>query len=57
LEGRFVTDYALNNLIATLRKQLCSKEKNQYIVTIPKRGYRLAAKVYYNTDSASSVLS
>jgi len=29
--GRFVTDYALNNVIASLRKYLSSDDKNKYI--------------------------
>lgn len=45
--GRFVTDYALNNVIASLRKYLSSDDKNKYIITRPKRGYQLIASVEF----------
>ncbi|WP_395339912.1 winged helix-turn-helix domain-containing protein [Ningiella sp. W23] len=45
--GRFVTDYALNNVIASLRKYLCPDDKNKYIVTRPKRGYQLVSPVEF----------
>lgn len=46
--GRFVTDYALNNVIASLRKYLCADDKDKFIITRPKRGYQLIADVEFN---------
>ena len=43
--GRYVTEYALNNTIATLRKHLDPLNKDAYIVTRPKRGYQLVCSV------------
>jgi DNA-binding winged helix-turn-helix (wHTH) protein/TolB-like protein/Tfp pilus assembly protein PilF len=48
--GRFVTDYALNNTVASLRKYLDAENKNKYIITRPKRGYQLNCKVIWPTD-------
>ena len=43
--GRYVTEYALNNTIATLRKHLDPLNKNTYILTRPKRGYQLICDI------------
>lgn len=45
-KDRVVTEYALNNLISGLRKSLNDKQSPEaYIVTRPKLGYQLIAKV------------
>ncbi|MBF7073321.1 winged helix-turn-helix domain-containing protein [Glaciecola sp. MH2013] len=43
--GRFVTDYALNSTIASLRKYLNPEDRESYIVTRPKRGYQIVAAI------------
>ena len=52
-QGRIVTDNAVNRVIAKLRKLLGDDSANpSYIVTLPKKGYRLIAPVtYVNTLS------
>ncbi|MEP0356531.1 MAG: winged helix-turn-helix domain-containing protein [Paraglaciecola sp.] len=56
--GRFVTDYALNNVISTLRKHLSPNDRSKYIVTRPKIGYQLAVKVsYFEQQSPTSYVS
>ena len=47
-QGRYVTDYALNNIIASLRKYLDADNKDKYIVTRPKRGYQLNCEVHWS---------
>lgn len=43
---RYVTEYALNNLVSSLRKYLSSESsKDSYIKTRPKMGYQLVAPV------------
>jgi TolB-like protein/DNA-binding winged helix-turn-helix (wHTH) protein/Tfp pilus assembly protein PilF len=50
-KDRVVTEYALNNLISNLRKELNTKgEKEAYIATRPKLGYQLIAKVELITN-------
>ena len=45
-KGTYVTDEVLSRAISVLRKQLGDDRKNpEYIVTIPKRGYRLIKPV------------
>jgi TolB-like protein/DNA-binding winged helix-turn-helix (wHTH) protein/tetratricopeptide (TPR) repeat protein len=43
--GRYVTDYALNNLVASLRRHLHKNDNTHYITTRPKSGYQLAVAV------------
>lgn len=45
-DGRYVTDYALNNLVASLRKHLAADQQiAEYIKTRPKKGYQLCVPV------------
>lgn len=44
-KGRYVTDYALNNLVSSLRKYLATDNNKEYIKTRPKRGYQLTLPV------------
>lgn len=56
-DGRYVTDYALNNLVASLRKHLAAdQETDEYIKTRPKKGYQLCVSVerLSKTNSTSS---
>ena len=41
----FVEEGALNRSISVLRKALCETEREKYIDTVPKRGYRFVAPV------------
>lgn len=51
-EGAYVTDNALMNTIAELRKALGDDARNpRYIATIPKRGYRLIAPITKRTKA------
>ncbi|MCP4271355.1 MAG: hypothetical protein GY781_05230, partial [Gammaproteobacteria bacterium] len=48
-----ISDYALNTLIANLRKNLADHDNPpEYIQTRPKLGYNLAVKVVWHTKSA-----
>jgi DNA-binding winged helix-turn-helix (wHTH) protein/TolB-like protein/lipoprotein NlpI len=53
---RYVTDYALNNVVASLRKYLDAENKDKYIITRPKRGYQLNCKVLW-PPAASNTLA
>ncbi len=54
-EGAYVTDNALMNTIAELRKALGDDARNpRYIATIPKRGYRLIAPISGETRTQTS---
>jgi TolB-like protein/DNA-binding winged helix-turn-helix (wHTH) protein/Tfp pilus assembly protein PilF len=52
--GRYVTDYALNNLVASLRRHLHKNHNNNYITTRPKSGYQLAVAVVELRQLAST---
>ena len=56
-QGRIVTDNAVNRVIAKLRKLLGDDSANpSYIVTLPKKGYRLIAPVtHVNTLSDTQI--
>ena len=56
-QGRIVTDNAVNRVIAKLRKLLADDSANpSYIVTLPKKGYRLIAPVtHVNTLSDTQI--
>ncbi|MEP1383284.1 MAG: winged helix-turn-helix domain-containing protein [Paraglaciecola sp.] len=55
--GRHVTDYALNNVIASLRKYLDAENKNKYIVTRPKRGYQLNCDLVWAPTKVDPIYS
>ena len=42
--GRYVSEHALNNVVAMLRKHLNNGDDRNYITTQPKRGYVLSVK-------------
>ncbi|WP_269521288.1 winged helix-turn-helix domain-containing tetratricopeptide repeat protein [Alteromonas sp. BMJM2] len=44
-QGRYVTDFALNSLVSSLRKHLDKHDSNAFIKTRPKRGYQLIQTV------------
>lgn len=47
-DGRYVTDYALNNLVASLRKHLAADTHTaEYIKTRPKKGYQLSVPIEF----------
>ena len=53
--GMIVTDDAVTNAVIKLRKALGDDARNPtYIATIPKRGYRLIAKVHTAPDVPSA---
>ena len=54
--GRYVTDYALNNLVASVRRHLHKKDGDNPITTRPKSGYQLNATVieYGALDTSES---
>lgn len=58
-QGRYSGDYALNNLISTLRKYLNGTGKNEaYIKTRPKLGYQLVVscqKIYAEQEQTSPI--
>lgn len=43
--GSVVTEHAVNRVIGKLRKTLNEDSEEKYIITIPKKGYQLIAKV------------
>ncbi|MET0088068.1 MAG: winged helix-turn-helix domain-containing protein [Sedimenticola sp.] len=54
--GVIVSDDTLTQAVIKLRKALGDSAKNaRYIQTIPKRGYRLCAKVSYETTPSAAV--
>lgn len=53
-QGRYVTDYALNNIIASLRKYLDADNKDKYIITRPKRGYQLNCEVSWSSKQSDA---
>ncbi|MES9967657.1 MAG: winged helix-turn-helix domain-containing protein, partial [Sedimenticola sp.] len=54
--GVIVSDDTLTQAVIKLRKALGDSAKNaRYIQTIPKRGYRLCAKVSYETAPSAAV--
>ena len=50
-QGRYVSDYAVNNIVSSLRKYLNKDDSNAYIKTRPKLGYQLSQKVEPLVDS------
>lgn len=54
-QGRYVTDYALNNLVSSLRKYLATDNNKEYIKTRPKRGYKLTSPVEMLPEDDSGV--
>jgi len=54
--GRIISDHAIYRVITKLRKALSPEDKNAYIVTVSKRGYKLVKEVIRNIDKEENTI-